>query len=113
MRSSSVGVSSKRSDTAMDVLETRYARAGDLRIAFQEFGRGPRMLIIPPLVTNIDVQWDNELFRRMLEHLGAFLPGDPPSTSAASAVDKRFICSARRTYTSASHLQSDGTRHRC
>ena len=96
----------------MNVLETRYARAGDLRIAFQEFGRGPRMLIIPPLVTNIDVQWDNELFRRMLEHLGAFLRVIHLDKRGIGG-RQRFICSARRTYTSASHLQSDGTRHRC
>lgn len=57
----------------MEVPETRYARAGQLRIAFQEWGEGPRAIIIPPLVTNIDVQWDHEVYRRMLEHLGRFL----------------------------------------
>ena len=57
----------------MDVPETHYARAGDLRIAFQEFGEGERTVIIPPITSNIDVMWDHEFYRRMLEHLGAFL----------------------------------------
>lgn len=57
----------------MDIPETRYARAGDLRIAFQEWGSGPKTIIVPPLVTNIDVLWDHELYSRMLQHLGAHL----------------------------------------
>ena len=57
----------------MGIPETRYARAGDLHIAFQEWGSGPRTIIIPPLVTNIDVLWDHELYSRMLEHLGTHL----------------------------------------
>ncbi len=57
----------------MDVPETHFARAGDLRIAFQEFGTGARTVIIPPITSNIDVVWDHEFYRRMLEHLGSFL----------------------------------------
>jgi len=57
----------------MQIPETKYARIGDLRIAFQEWGAGPRTIVIPPLVSNIDIQWDHELYRRMLEHLGAHL----------------------------------------
>ncbi|MDJ0498013.1 MAG: adenylate/guanylate cyclase domain-containing protein [Acidimicrobiia bacterium] len=57
----------------MDIPETRYARAGELRIAFQEWGEGSRSIIIPPLVSNIDILWEHEFYSRMLEHLGLFL----------------------------------------
>lgn len=57
----------------MKVPETHYARVGDLRIAFQEFGTGARTVMVPPIISNIDVSWDHEFHRRMLEHVGAFL----------------------------------------
>jgi class 3 adenylate cyclase len=57
----------------MEVPDTHYARVGELRIAFQEFGEGERTVFIPPFVSNIDVMWDHECPRRMLEHLGSFL----------------------------------------
>lgn len=30
-------------------------------------------MYIPPIVSNIDVKWDHEFHRRVLEHLGSFL----------------------------------------
>ena len=57
----------------MDIPDTRYARVGDLRIAYQEWGNGPRTIVVPPLVSNIDIQWDHELYRRMLDHWGRSL----------------------------------------
>ena len=54
----------------MQVPETRYARVGDLRLAYQQWGEGPRLMIIPALVSNIEIWWEHELFRRSLEHLG-------------------------------------------
>lgn len=54
----------------MQVPETRYARVGDLRIAYQKWGEGPPMMIIPDLVTNVEVAWEHELYRRSLEHMG-------------------------------------------
>jgi class 3 adenylate cyclase len=57
----------------MEVPETHYAKVGNLRIAFQEFGTGERTVMVPPIISNIDVSWDHEFHRRMLEHLGSFL----------------------------------------
>jgi class 3 adenylate cyclase len=54
----------------VQVPETRYARSGDLQLAYQQWGDGPRLLIVPPLVTNIEVVWEHELYRRVLEHMG-------------------------------------------
>ncbi len=54
----------------MQVPETRYARVGELRLAYQQWGEGPRLMIIPALTSNVEVWWEHELFRRSLEHLG-------------------------------------------
>ena len=54
----------------MQVPETRYARVGDLRLAYQQWGEGPRLMIIPALISNIEIWWEHELFRRSLEHYG-------------------------------------------
>ena len=44
----------------MQVPETRYARVGDLRIAYQKWGDGPPLLIIPDLISNIEIIWEHE-----------------------------------------------------
>ncbi len=60
---------------AITIPDIRYARVDGLRIGYQEFGveDGPRTLIIPPLISNIDVLWDNEIYRRMFDHMGRFM----------------------------------------
>ena len=54
----------------MQIPETRYARVGDLRLAYQQWGDGPPLMIIPDLVTNVEIAWEHELYRRSLEHMG-------------------------------------------
>lgn len=52
---------------AMELPEVRFARADRVRIAYQEFGSGPRVLSIPALISNLDVMWEHEVYRRVLE----------------------------------------------
>ena len=53
--------------------ETRYARSGDVSIAFHVFGSGPFDLVfVPGWVSNIELMWDNPRFSSSLERLGAF-----------------------------------------
>lgn len=52
---------------AVEIPEVRFARADGVRIAYQEFGSGPRVLSIPPLISNLDVMWEHEVYRRVLE----------------------------------------------
>jgi class 3 adenylate cyclase len=53
--------------------ETRYARSGDLNIAYQVLGEGPFDLVyVPGFVSNIDMMWDEPGMRRFLERLAAF-----------------------------------------
>jgi class 3 adenylate cyclase len=62
--------------------ETRYAKNGDVHIAYQAFGQGDRtVVLIPPIISNIEVIWEVPRARRFLEHLGA--------TSRVLQYDKR------------------------
>jgi len=54
----------------MQLPETHYADTGELRLAYQQWGEGPRLLLVPALVTNVEIEWEHELWRRVREHLG-------------------------------------------
>ena len=51
----------------MEVPEIRFAKSGDVNIGYQHFGMGPDVVVIPPLVSNVEIMWENELWRRVLE----------------------------------------------
>lgn len=51
----------------MEPPDTLYALSDGLHIAYQRFGSGPDVVLIPPLVSNVELQWDHELYRRVLE----------------------------------------------
>jgi pimeloyl-ACP methyl ester carboxylesterase len=53
--------------------ETHYAATDGLRIAFQQWGTGPPCLIVPALISNIEIHWEHELYRRTLERHGQFM----------------------------------------
>jgi pimeloyl-ACP methyl ester carboxylesterase len=53
--------------------DIKYATAGGLHIAYQRFGTGPDVVVIPPLVSNVEIFWDHELYRRVLEHVARYL----------------------------------------
>ena len=43
----------------MDPPETRYAKSGEVRIAYQVVGRGPLDLVyVPGFVSNIELFWE-------------------------------------------------------
>ena len=56
--------------TQMRAPETHYARSGELRIAYQRWGRGPALMIVPPIISNVEIGWEHELTSRILEYLG-------------------------------------------
>ena len=54
----------------MDELpETRYARVDGLRIAYQRFGSGAPVVMIPGLISNVDLMWEHEYYRRVFDHV--------------------------------------------
>jgi pimeloyl-ACP methyl ester carboxylesterase len=52
--------------------ETRYALAGDVRVAYQVVGDGPRdLVLVPGWVSNLEVAWEHPPYERFMRRLGA------------------------------------------
>ena len=57
--------------------ETRYARSGDLNIAYQVTGDGPRDLVyVPGWVSNIEMMWEEPAMVHFLERLAILASSD-------------------------------------
>ena len=57
----------------MEAPKTKYARSGELSIAYQVIGDGPLDLVhIPGLVSHLDAAWENPKYRRFMERLSRF-----------------------------------------
>ena len=55
------------------VVDTHYARSGDLRIAYQVIGDGPLDLVfVPGFISNLDHYWDQPALAHFLNRLGSF-----------------------------------------
>jgi pimeloyl-ACP methyl ester carboxylesterase len=55
------------------VPQTRYARSGDVRIAYQVVGNGPLDLVfVPGFISNLEVHWEDPGYDRLLRRLGSF-----------------------------------------
>src|SRR5260370_1728299 len=53
--------------------ETRYARSGDVSIAYQVTGEGPFDLVfVPPFVTHVELWWSLPSFAPTLERMASF-----------------------------------------
>ncbi len=53
--------------------ETRYAKSGDVHIAYQVTGNGPFDLVwVPGFVSHLEVDWENPVKVRIFERLGSF-----------------------------------------
>jgi pimeloyl-ACP methyl ester carboxylesterase len=53
--------------------ETRYAKSGDVHIAYQVVGNGPRDLVfVPPFVSHIEHYWEEPSLSRFLTRLTSF-----------------------------------------
>jgi class 3 adenylate cyclase len=55
------------------VPETRYARCGDLSLAYQVFGSGPLNIVVSgSFVTNVEVAWGSPEYKAFFDHLASF-----------------------------------------
>ena len=53
--------------------ETRYAKSGDLNIAYQVVGEGPfDLLYVPGWISNIELMWDDPAQAHILDRLSSF-----------------------------------------
>ncbi len=57
----------------VEVPETRYAKSGDVNIAYQVVGdRAFDLIHVPPFVSNLELQWEDPAERRYYERLASF-----------------------------------------
>jgi pimeloyl-ACP methyl ester carboxylesterase len=53
--------------------DTRYARSGEVNIAYQVLGAGPPDLVyVPGWVSNVELNWEEPTYARFLERLASF-----------------------------------------
>src|ERR1700730_17879640 len=53
--------------------ETRYAKSGEVRIAYQVVGQGPLDLVfVPGCISNLEVHWEEAAFSHLLHRLATF-----------------------------------------
>jgi pimeloyl-ACP methyl ester carboxylesterase len=53
--------------------QTRYARSGDVHIAYQVSGEGAMdIVVVHGLISHLDLWWDWPLYQRFMERLGSF-----------------------------------------
>jgi pimeloyl-ACP methyl ester carboxylesterase len=57
----------------VSTLETRYAKSGDIHIAYQVMGTGPLdLVLVPGFVSHLDLQMENPVAARFFERLASF-----------------------------------------
>jgi pimeloyl-ACP methyl ester carboxylesterase/DNA-binding CsgD family transcriptional regulator len=75
--------------------ETRYAKSGDIRIAYQVVGHGPLDLVfVPGYVSNLEVHWEDPGFSHLLTRLSAFtrlIMFDKRGTGLSDRVDTHHL----------------------
>ena len=75
--------------------ETRYAKSGDVRIAYQVVGHGPLDLVfVPGFISNIEVHWDDPGFRHLITRLSSFtrlIMFDKRGTGLSDRVDTHHL----------------------
>ena len=53
--------------------ETKYARSGDVHVAYQVWGEGPLTFVsVNPVISAIELSWEEPHFERFLRRLGSF-----------------------------------------
>jgi len=75
--------------------ETRYARSGEVRIAYQVVGNGPIDLVfVPGFISNLDVHWEDAGYGHLLRRLGSFtrlIQLDKRGTGLSDRVDTQAL----------------------
>jgi len=82
----------------MHISNIKFARSGDLNIAYERFGSGPDVVVIPPLVANVELGWEQEIYRRVREHTGTYirwLEFDKRGTGSSDRIDRALTLSDR------------------
>jgi pimeloyl-ACP methyl ester carboxylesterase/DNA-binding CsgD family transcriptional regulator len=79
----------------MKLPDTRYAKSGEIRIAYQVIGNGPIDLVfVPGFLSNLEVHWEDPGYSHVLRRLGAFtrlIQFDKRGTGLSDRVDNRDL----------------------
>src|SRR5579862_9719601 len=51
---------------------TRYAKSGEIHLAYQVLGHGPDLVFVPGWVSNVELWWEDPSWRVFLERLASF-----------------------------------------
>jgi pimeloyl-ACP methyl ester carboxylesterase/DNA-binding CsgD family transcriptional regulator len=77
----------------MTLPETRYAKSGEVRIAYQVVGQGPLdLVLVPGCLSNLEVHWEEPGFSHLLHRLATFtrlILLDKRGTGLSDRVDSR------------------------
>ena len=57
----------------MPVPEVHFADSEGYALGWMQWGTGPDVLVVSPLVSNIEIVWEHEIYRRFLEYIGRHL----------------------------------------
>src|SRR4051812_30436116 len=58
---------------SMKLPKIRYARSGDVRIAYQVVGQGPPdLVLVPGFISNLETQWEDPGFAQLVARLSRF-----------------------------------------
>lgn len=75
--------------------ETRYARRGDVHIAYQAVGQGAMdLVLVPGFISNLDLHWEDPGYGRLLRRLSAFsrlIQFDKRGTGLSDRVDPAHL----------------------
>ena len=96
----------------MQTPTTRYAKSGEVRVAYQVVGHGPVDLVfVPGFISNLEIHWEDPGFARLLQRLGTFarvIQFDKRGTGLSDRVDTHHLPSLEtrmeRTVTAAAEL---------
>src|SRR4051812_15701446 len=76
-------------------VETRYARSGNVRIAYQAIGHGSFDLIfVPGFISNLELHWEEPGYARLLRRFAAFsrlIQFDKRGTGLSDRVDPEHL----------------------
>ena len=79
----------------MQTPTTRYAKSGEVRVAYQVVGHGPVDLVfVPGFISNLEIHWEDPGFSHLLTRLGAFarvIQFDKRGTGLSDRVDAHHL----------------------
>src|SRR5258705_12970764 len=77
--------------------ETRYAKSGDISLAYQVIGDGPLdFVVVPGWISNVDFAWEDPLYGDWVRRRAGLCPGVPFAKTGPGASGRAGGGSARQ-----------------